>query len=107
LCVVVRDEDAGEVVKVPSAQVGVRELRQNLSVYLRRVKAGESLEVLERGHVVAVLTPVKPASTALERLIAAGLATRPARSLADVRPPRGPVSDVLSRALLWVREDRT
>ena len=33
-------------------RVGVRELRQNLSVYLRRVKDGESLEVTEQGRPV-------------------------------------------------------
>ena len=32
--------------------VGVRELRQNLSRYLERVKAGETLTVTERGHEV-------------------------------------------------------
>jgi prevent-host-death family protein len=36
-------------------RVGVRQLRQNLSVYLRRVRRGESLEVTERGQPVAVL----------------------------------------------------
>lgn len=43
------------------ARVGVRELRQNLSVYLDRVKAGETLEVTEHGQPVAVLGP-KPAA---------------------------------------------
>jgi prevent-host-death family protein len=38
-------------------RVGVRELRQNLSVYLRRVKAGETLEVTEHGLPVAELRP--------------------------------------------------
>jgi prevent-host-death family protein len=37
--------------------VGVRELRQNLSRYLERVKAGETLMVTERGHEVARLVP--------------------------------------------------
>jgi len=37
--------------------VGVRELRQNLSRYLDRVKAGESLTVTERGREVARLIP--------------------------------------------------
>ena len=37
--------------------VGVRELRQNLSRYLDRVKAGEELEVTERGRLVARLVP--------------------------------------------------
>lgn len=39
-------------------RVGVRELRQNLSVYLRRVKAGETLEVTEQNRPVARLIPL-------------------------------------------------
>lgn len=35
----------------------MRELRQNLSKYLERVKAGEALVVTERGREVARLTP--------------------------------------------------
>src|SRR5947209_2827538 len=37
--------------------VGVRELRQNLSRYLDRVKAGEALVVTERGREIARLVP--------------------------------------------------
>jgi len=40
--------------------VGVRELRQNLSKYLERVKRGETLAVTERGHEVARLMPSHP-----------------------------------------------
>ncbi len=40
--------------------VGVRELRQNLSRYLERVKAGETLAVTERGVEVARLAPSRP-----------------------------------------------
>jgi prevent-host-death family protein len=40
--------------------VGVRELRQNLSRYLERVKNGETLTVTERGHEVARLVPSRP-----------------------------------------------
>ncbi len=40
-----------------SEHVGVRELRQNLSKYLARVRAGEDLVVTERGRVVARLIP--------------------------------------------------
>jgi prevent-host-death family protein len=43
----------------PPARVGVRELRQNLSVYLRRVQAGETLEVTERGRPVARFEPIR------------------------------------------------
>lgn len=38
--------------------VGVRELRQNLSKYLRRVKEGEALTVTEHGRNVARLVPL-------------------------------------------------
>lgn len=54
-------------------QVGVRELRQNLSVHLRQVARGETLEVTERGRVVAVLAPIRHEASALDRLRAAGL----------------------------------
>ncbi|HWT93328.1 MAG TPA: type II toxin-antitoxin system prevent-host-death family antitoxin [Solirubrobacteraceae bacterium] len=40
-----------------ASTVGVRELRQNLSKYLARVKEGETLDVTERGQVVARLSP--------------------------------------------------
>jgi prevent-host-death family protein len=58
-------------------QVGVRELRQNLSVYLDRVKAGETLEVTEHGRPVGLLTPLPRADmSTLDRLVAEGRATR-------------------------------
>jgi prevent-host-death family protein len=43
-----------------SKTVGVRELRQNLSRYLERVKEGQTLTVTERGHEVARLVPSRP-----------------------------------------------
>ena len=57
-------------------RVGVRELRQNLSVYLERVVAGERFDVTDRGQVVAMLVPSAPAATLLDRLIADGRAIR-------------------------------
>jgi prevent-host-death family protein len=53
-------------------RIGVRELRQNASKYLARVKAGETVEVTERGALIALLTPPSPAESARDRLIAAG-----------------------------------
>lgn len=43
-----------------AARVAVRELRQNLSRYLARVKEGEELIVTERGREVARLLPHTP-----------------------------------------------
>lgn len=51
-------------------QVGVRELRQNASRYLTRVKAGETIEVTEHGRPVAVLAPVPTDSW--EAMVASG-----------------------------------
>lgn len=64
--------------------VGVRELRQNLSVYLERVKKGEALTVTDRGQEVAILRPMPKSNDVIERLIAEGRATRPTRHIRDV-----------------------
>jgi prevent-host-death family protein len=67
-------------------RVGVRELRQNLSVYLRRVAAGETLTVTEHRRPVAVLAPLPQTDSPLERLIVAGSATRPDGDLLELEP---------------------
>jgi prevent-host-death family protein len=51
--------------------IGVRELRQNASRYLARVKAGETLEITERGTPIAKLAPVQGMSFR-DQLIASG-----------------------------------
>lgn len=53
-------------------RIGVRELRQNASRYISRVKAGETLGVSQRGTLVALLTPVTTSQTVRDSLIAAG-----------------------------------
>lgn len=54
-------------------QVGVREIRQNLSVFLRRVRQGETFTVTDHGAPVALLTPLPAASgDPLADLIAVG-----------------------------------
>lgn len=89
--------------------VGVRELRQNLSVYLDRVKLGETLRVTEYGQVVAVLAPLPAAKlTTLERLVGEGRATAPTRSLRELPAPAAglagaPASEDVIAAL---REER-
>ena len=68
------------------ATVGVRELRQRASELLRRVEAGETIEVTDRGRPVAVLAPL-PEAGVLEKLRAAGEVTRAAGSLSDLPLP--------------------
>ena len=88
------------------AKVGVRELRQNLSVYLRRVRQGEALEVTERGQTVAVLIPVPEPATPLNRLIALGRASTPDGDLLDLGRPLGKPTRELSKPLAEVRDER-
>lgn len=81
----------GEATKSSTLQVGVRELRQNLSVYLDRVKEGERLEVTEHGRPVALLVPLPADDDPLDRLIAEGRAIPATRDLQEVLrqyPPR-------------------
>jgi prevent-host-death family protein len=87
-------------------RVGVRELRQNLSKYLRRVERGERLEVTERGRPVAVLAPIGAPASPMERLIATGRATAPTIDILSLLPPPGRVSTRASEALLDDRADR-
>lgn len=70
-------------------QVGIRELRQNLSIYLRRVARGERLELTDRGRPVALLVPIRPDMSPIERLVAEGRATMPVGDLLDLPLPKG------------------
>lgn len=60
--------------------VGIRELKNRLSEYLREVRRGESVLVTDRGEVVAELSPPRPgvdhgAPAALRALAKRGLVT--------------------------------
>jgi prevent-host-death family protein len=70
-------------------RIGVRELRQHASQYIALVKAGETVEVTERGVLVAVLGPPSSSRSTRDRLIAAGRlipATSPTGRLRASRP---------------------
>jgi prevent-host-death family protein len=41
------------------AAVGIRAIRQNASAYLRRVEAGETIEITDRGRPVALWVPLR------------------------------------------------
>jgi prevent-host-death family protein len=59
------------------AQVGVRELNQNTSQVIERVRRGETLEVTDRGRPVARLVPIDGGLSMLDRLVAEGRAVAP------------------------------
>lgn len=83
--------------------VGIAELRQNLSKYLRRVERGERLLVTDRNKPVAELGP-PPSSSRLDELIAEGR-VRPPRRRGPLPPPLRTPGDprALSRALAEIR----
>lgn len=87
--------------------VGVRELRQNLSVYLRRVSTGEPLRVTEHGRPVAVLAPLPSDDHPLADLIAAGKVRPAKRRPRDLPPPlpAAPGSPTLTEVLEELRQD--
>ena len=91
------------------ARVGVRELRQNLSVYLDRVKAGETLEVTEHGQPIAQLgpRPAKPVSI-IDQMIAEGRATPATFDHRKIGPPPDmpdPSGRTLSEILQEMRDE--
>jgi prevent-host-death family protein len=67
-------------------RVGVRELRRDASAILRRVAAGETVEVTDRGRPVALLLRSMP--TGLDRLEQEGLLRRAEGDLLDLLPVR-------------------
>ena len=88
-----------------SEMVGVAELRQNLSLYLRRVGRGERLIVTDRNRPVAELGPTQSGAE-LDRLIAAGRVVAPSRraGLPEALEMDGDAR-ALSRALDEIRGD--
>jgi prevent-host-death family protein len=89
--------------------VGVKELKNRLTHYLRRTKQGEEVIVTERGQPIALIQGIQSAEhiatreARLARLAAQGVVTLPARKLIKrIRPVKvsGPP---ISRLIL---EDR-
>jgi prevent-host-death family protein len=70
-------------------RIGIRELRQHASRWVRRAAAGESFEVTDRGRPVARLVP-PAAAEGIERLRAEGRTTPATRAPLDVDPPLKP-----------------
>ncbi|MBX3142495.1 MAG: type II toxin-antitoxin system prevent-host-death family antitoxin [Trueperaceae bacterium] len=69
------------------AKIGVRELRQNASVYLARVQEGEVIEVTSRGRTVARIVP--PTESLWDKMMADGHIRPPlegAPRLEDIEP---------------------
>lgn len=68
--------------------VGVRELKNRLSEYIRQVRSGESVLVTDRGEVVAELT--RPGHGATDTDVPAALVALARRGLATLGAPGDP-----------------
>ena len=86
--------------------IGVRELRRDLSAYLRRVEQGESFSVTSRGRPVAVLAPSPERRDTLDRLIVERHFIPARLDLLDVEPLDLPGGPPLSELLNDARDDR-
>jgi prevent-host-death family protein len=53
-------------------KIGIRELRQNASAWIAKVKAGATIQITDRGRPVARLVPLTSAEQARDALIAEG-----------------------------------
>lgn len=84
---------------------GIRELKNNLSRYIRRIEAGERIAITAHGRVVAELVP--PASrtggppTRFDELVASGLirppleAGDPTEGWPEIRLPAGTAAELI------------
>lgn len=83
-----------------STEVGIRDLKNSLSKYIERVRAGEEVIVTDRGRPVARLSAIDGSTDRLADLIAAGVVRAPTRKTRR-RPERrieakGSVSDLVT-----------
>ncbi|MEZ5377647.1 MAG: type II toxin-antitoxin system prevent-host-death family antitoxin [Acidimicrobiales bacterium] len=83
-----------------TSEVGIRELKNGLSKYIDRVRAGEEVIVTDRGRPVAKLSPLDASDGRLRELVASGVVRAPS-SLSRHQPARrikskGTVSDLVA-----------
>jgi prevent-host-death family protein len=85
-------------------RIGIRELQQHASRWVRRAAAGETIEVTDRGRPVARLLPL-PRLEGVERLRAEGRITEAQGDLLEHEPlPPRPGVPLPSEALAALRE---
>ena len=87
-------------------RIGIRQLRQNASAYLRLVRAGETVEIVDRGRPVALWVPI-PTASGIARLDAEARLSEAEGDLLELGPPvRGVAGAPLpSQTLAEARKD--
>ena len=88
------------------ASTGIRELKDNLSRYIRRIEAGERIAITVHGRVVAELVPpgtepIGRGASRFDELVAAGVIRPPlepgdpTEDWPDIRLPPGTAADLI------------
>lgn len=90
---------------LPMISTGIRELKDNLSRYIRRIEAGERIAITAHGRVVAELVPpgakTRNAGSRFDELIASGVirppleAGDPTAGWPDIALPRGTAAKLI------------
>jgi prevent-host-death family protein len=63
----------GEIIIINEVRVGMRELKNKLSEYMRQVKAGETIIITKHGKTIGPIVPVRPTfEERLHGMVAAG-----------------------------------
>ena len=80
---------------LPPQRIGIRELRQHASVYVDLVEHGYTVDITNRGRLVAQLIPVRDPGSPIERWIARGVIERAEDdgSVLDIDPYPSPGGD--------------
>ena len=89
----------------PVTSAGIRELKDHLSRYIRRIEAGERIAITAHGRVVAELVPpgskTKGTPSRFDELVASGVirppleAGDPTEGWPDIRLPAGTASELI------------
>ena len=87
------------------ASTGIRDLKDNLSRYIRRIEAGERIAITAHGRVVAELVQpgagAKSAPKSFDELVASGVirppleAGDPTEGWPDIRLPAGTTAELI------------
>lgn len=90
---------------LPVTSTGIRELKDNLSRYIRRIEAGERIAITAHGRVVAELVPpgskTRGTPSRFDELVASGVirppleAGDPTEGWPDIRLPAGTAAELI------------
>src|ERR1700760_451823 len=73
MCYIVPMSATSDRLSPAAERIGVRELRQHASLYVDLAEKGYTVDITNRGRLVARLVPVREPESPLEQLFAAGI----------------------------------